>query len=870
MTYQETFLWKRTLGLDHENVKPLRNSFFAARKNAEFLLAKIRQDFPNLTVHDISHVDSLWNVADTIIGEDYPINPLEGYILGIAFLIHDAALSYDAVGGKDKLRQTVEWKDVYADGPGSMEIGEFEKECDFSTIRALHAKYAEAILSVMFVKDNGSTFYIIDNDDYRKHYGEIIGKIAASHHWDIDDVSIKLKKQINPRSGMPRDWVVNAQKLACILRCADAGHIDDGRAPDCIYNSLMVNGVSREHWESQNHLCQVCKDTNDDEKLCITSSNPFEKKDFAAWNVAYDSIKLFDTELKKSNNLLKSISTPQIGKLEFPYRGVSGSYSKESLAQYVETKDWVPCNISIHTSNIKSLIQSLGGNKLYGYENQLLVVLRELIQNARDAIHARIKIDESYNDGKIIIRLKEDGKQRFLEIEDNGTGMSLDCIKYHLLDFGNSYWKSSLSKYEHPGLNSSGFTSIGKYGIGFYSVFMVAESIDIITRRYDKSTTDAKKVEFPQGLTLSPILSGCELSTNISTIIRFQLNDEIELSFKLGRAYEDIQLEKALQILTAGLDADVYLDYNNKIKCIHKNILAPNFNKEEWLSSLCVDDIQNSIRNLAKSLEWLKDDEGHIKGLIAISDGIEKDKLLPLVETVSGLSTSLYSYTIKKGFWGYISCKEEDLSRNNIHLDHNTAELLQSWIKNKYDENYNRIVTSYDLAKYYAKAISYCGLNPEEIVKSNQKTIYSSYKTLDIKIGTIEGLKRIHTLLFSGITELAGVYRINDVYFGSNNNSSISLIPVKQLDSALKKIDKMPDDNYDCIISKYIKIVLAHPFVDGNGRCDRIWLNLLLKVRLGYMIDWESIDRNVYYGLLQNTSKDEEPIHDYLKSYLLK
>ena len=258
-------------------------------------------------------------------------------------------------------------------------------------------------LPSQIVKDNGSTFYIIDNDDYRKHYGEIIGKIAASHHWDIDDVSAKLKKQINPRSGMPRDWVVNAQKLACILRCADAGHIDDGRAPDCIYNSLMVNGVSREHWESQNHLCQVCKDANDDEKLCITSSNPFEKKDFAAWNVAYDSIKLFDTELKKSNNLLKSISTPQIGKLEFPYREVSGSYSKESLAQYVETKDWVPCNISIHTSNIKSLIQSLGGSKLYGYENQLLVVLRELIQNARDAIHARIKIDESYNDGKIII-----------------------------------------------------------------------------------------------------------------------------------------------------------------------------------------------------------------------------------------------------------------------------------------------------------------------------------------------------------------------------------------------------------------------------------------------------------------------------------
>ena len=137
---------------------------------------------------------------------------------------------------------------------------------------------------------------------------------------------------------------------------------------------------------------------------------------------------------------------------------------------------------------------------------------------------------------------------------------------------------------------------------------------------------------------------------------------------------------------------------------------------------------------------------------------------------------------------------------------------------------------------------------------------------MDVKIGTIEGLKRIHTLLFSGITELAGVYRINDVYFGSKNN----VIKVDQLGESLEEVNKMNDENYDQIISKYIKIVLAHPFVDGNGRCDRIWLNLLLKVRLGYMIDWESIDRNVYYGLLQNASEDEEPILDYLKSYLLK
>ena len=145
---QRTFLWKRTLGSPDEDVRPLRESFLDARKNAIFLLDKIRKDFPNLTVHDITHVDSLWNVADTIIGEEYPINPLEGFILGVAFLIHDAALSYDAVGGKDKLRDTIEWKDAYADGPGDKDEEEFKKECDFAAIRILHAKYAEDILNL--------------------------------------------------------------------------------------------------------------------------------------------------------------------------------------------------------------------------------------------------------------------------------------------------------------------------------------------------------------------------------------------------------------------------------------------------------------------------------------------------------------------------------------------------------------------------------------------------------------------------------------------------------------------------------------------------------------------------------------------------
>ena len=107
MTYKDTTLWKEAFNDKYGHIalrERLTNAFEIAHNNASFLLNKIRIDFPSLTIHDITHVDSLWQVASIIAGKDYQLNPLEGFILGCSFLIHDAALSYIAVGGKDSLR----------------------------------------------------------------------------------------------------------------------------------------------------------------------------------------------------------------------------------------------------------------------------------------------------------------------------------------------------------------------------------------------------------------------------------------------------------------------------------------------------------------------------------------------------------------------------------------------------------------------------------------------------------------------------------------------------------------------------------------------------------------------------------------------
>lgn len=876
---QQTSLWKRTLGSDDEDVKPLRESFLDARENAAVLLDKIRPDFPNLTIHDITHVDSLWSVADAIIGENYPINPLEGYVLGIAFLIHDVALSYDAIGGKEKLRKEDVWKDAFADGPGDKSEEEFEKECDFTAIRAIHAREAKEIMTRTFSSDDIPSFHIVKKASYRQSLGESIGKIAASHHWSIDEIESKLDIQITPSvevSG-PGDWDINERKLACILRCADAGHIDDGRAPYYIFHSLNLNGVSLEHWKSQSRLGVVRPYINDTSKLLITSTSSFKKEDFAAWNVAYEAVKLFDEEIKKSNNLLKSID----GKLVFPRTGVMGASSKEELAKYIKTEDWQPCDFGVHTSNIKYLIETLGGSKLYGEDNMLLVALRELIQNARDAIHARQKLEDSFDNGKITVRLIEDENNRYIEIEDNGIGMSMDCIKYNLLDFGNSYWKSSLSRYENPGLRSKGFVSIGQFGIGFYSVFMVAKSVEVLTKRYHKAVDDATRIEFPTGLTLSPIISNVTVKASISTIVRFALKDDVALSFRVKtyqEADDEISLKKMLPILVTALDADVFYEEQGESQKMHENIFYDDFDKAKWLNDLFRIRLIN-INEIASRMEVLIDENNEKRGLI-LPPEYQKDirsiggvtwtpYFEPGIQTISGLlsSTNLNNH-FNQGYIGYLDGKGNNISRNQMNFDKSLLDCLQTWTMKKYRENYDIMLQDRSIAYYYRRLISFCKFDII-IINDNIKRLYAT-KGLGIELGTIKGLIDIHRYLFIGIDNNAGeLYLSGGGAFDNKSLLSLFNMPIDEAFQLVKEIDlygmtdevdkarqklkelirinNLPASSYEEIIWKYSQLLYEDTelFKDGNHRALGIWVNLMLNKILGKMIDWKKVDRDV-------------------------
>src|SRR5206468_1958031 len=124
----------------------------------------------------------------------------------------------------------------------------------------------------------------------------------------------------------------------------------------------------------------------------------------------------------------------------------------------------------VRISDTAGLVQMLGGDRLYG--NRPEVPLRELIQNSADAIRTRRALqNRGCEFGRIIVRPGRDAetKQSWVEVEDNGVGMSKEVLTGPLLDFGSAFWGTTLVHREFPGLAASGVQTTGQFGIGFFS-----------------------------------------------------------------------------------------------------------------------------------------------------------------------------------------------------------------------------------------------------------------------------------------------------------------------------------------------------------------------------------------------------------------
>jgi hypothetical protein len=354
-------------------------------------------------------------------------------------------------------------------------------------------------------KDTGDHHYLIEDQEIRETYGPIIGLVAHSHWWSVDELPGRFNQALGAPGWCPNAWQVNALKISCILRVTDAAHLDERRSPSFLRVLRQPSSGSDVYWQFQEHLLQPMLAYG---WLKFTTRRPFKISEASSWWICFDTLQMVDRELKQVDALLAYHPTccP-----EFQAKAVMKVEKPESLAELIKTEDWLPVDAKIRVSDVASLATNIGGRQLYGDESW--VPLRELVQNAVDALRARHLLENRPKDwGQVRVSLGQDDSGDWLEVEDTGLGMSMEVMTGPLVDFGTSYWGSYLMRREHPGLLGKGFQPIGQYGIGFFSVFMVGDRVKVTTRRYDHAQRDTHVLEFGAGLPLRPVLRRAQQS----------------------------------------------------------------------------------------------------------------------------------------------------------------------------------------------------------------------------------------------------------------------------------------------------------------------------------------------------------------------
>ena len=138
-------------------------------------------------------------------------------------------------------------------------------------------------------------------------------------------------------------------------------------------------------------------------------------------------------------------------------------------------------------------------------------------------------------------------------------------------------------------------------------------------------------------------------------------------------------------------------------------------------------------------------------------------------------------------------------------------------------------------------------------------TLFESGLLESLKPGTVKTLQQIHAYLFGGLYDFAGKIRNKTI---SKGNTIFCL--AEYLHQNLETIEKMPESTFDEIVDKYVEMNVAHPFMEGNGRSTRIWLDLIFKKRLGQCVDWSKIGKRAYLDAMIESQNDSTKIKQLL------
>lgn len=147
--------------------------------------------------------------------------------------------------------------------------------------------------------------------------------------------------------------------------------------------------------------------------------------------------------------------------------------------------------------------------------------------------------------------------------------------------------------------------------------------------------------------------------------------------------------------------------------------------------------------------------------------------------------------------------------------------------------------------------------------KKKAYTLIESGLLETLNPGTVKALQQIHAYLFGGLYDFAGKIRTKTI---SKGDTLFCL--AEYLHDNLKTIEQMPETTFDEIVDKYVEMNVAHPFMEGNGRSTRIWLDLIFKKQLKMCVDWSKIDKKDYLDAMVASRVDSTGIRELLKQAL--
>jgi len=231
--------------------------------------------------------------------------------------------------------------------------------------------------------------------------------------------------------------------------------------------------------------------------------------------------------------------------------------------------------------------------------------------------------------------------------------------------------------------------------------------------------------------------------------------------------------------------------------------------------------------------------------------------------------TDQNDYNKTRNYWKYLKAKLKKEGSEVVSATTQLKLLAPDGKKRLSDMlDYNGII---DLGKEFPskkanRFIEWFTYSDETIDGKSKTKAYALFDSSfinSIEVGTTKGLQQIHGYLFGGLYDFAGQIRQKNISKGG-----FQFAVSRFLGETLKQIDEMPENTFDEIVAKYVEMNVAHPFMEGNGRSTRIWLDLILKKRLKKCVDWSKIGKAEYMNAMVKSPVNSSALKKLLKNAL--